>query len=228
MGYAGRIEDKLYAQSLRRQGFSYREILNVIPASKDTISRWCRDIKLSDEQLQKLYAKKRAGGLRGCIIGAKKQQEIKLKKIDALLTTGLSEVGTLSKRDRFIIGIAFYLAEGTKGDGKCAVTNTDPRLIKFMMNWFIEFCEIPLTKFRGAIWLHDNLDEIKAKEYWSNLTGIPVSQFHKTYIAKNKLQSKKIRKNIHNYGVFSLRFTDVNVHRKLMGWIAGLVGRSMV
>jgi len=38
------------AVALRRKGFSYQEILKIIPVGKGTISRWCRNIPLTEEQ----------------------------------------------------------------------------------------------------------------------------------------------------------------------------------
>ena len=50
MGYAGKVKEKLYAQELRKKGYSYKEILTQISVSKDTISRWCKNIELTSEQ----------------------------------------------------------------------------------------------------------------------------------------------------------------------------------
>lgn len=222
MGYYGRLEDKINAQALRRKGFSYKEIINLIPASKDTISRWCRDIKLTKKQLNRLYQSKIKGGLKGSIIGAKKQQERRIKETSELYKQGIKEIGKLTNRDEFVSGVALYAAEGTKRDRRCDFSNSDPKLIKFMVNWFLKYCHVSKEKFRGAIWLHEGLNEKKAKQFWSKLTKIPIFNFHKTYIAKNKINSKKIRKNIHEYGVFSIRISNAKIHRKIMGWIAGL------
>lgn len=93
-----------------------------------------------------------------------------------------------------------------------------------MMDWLREFAPINEDRLRGAIWLHENLDKKKAKRFWSELTGIPTAHFHKTYIAKNKPQSKKIRKQLHKCGVFSIRYSDMAIHRRLQGWISGLIG----
>lgn len=81
-------------------------------------------------------------------------------------------------------------------------------------------CQIPKEKFRGAIWIHDNLDEKKAKGFWSRLTGIPLKQF----VVKNNIGSKKVRKKKHPYGIFSLRVSDTKIKRKLMGWMEGVFG----
>lgn len=128
----------------------------------------------------------------------------------------------MNSRDKFIAGIALYAGEGNKTAGGVGFSNADPKLIKFMMEWFLEFTKIPMGKFRGAIWLHEGLNEAEAKQYWSELTGIPLTQFRKTYVAKIKIDSKKIRKNIHNHGVFAIRFSNSFVHRKIMGWIYAL------
>jgi hypothetical protein len=226
MGYYGKLQDKLKAQELRRNGLSYKEIMRFIPVSKNSISRWCRDIELSEDQLVHLNENKIKGSIKGRMSGAKKQQELKKANMKDLFNKGVEEIGVLSFRERFILGVAFYIAEGTKFDGKLEFTNADPYLIKFMVDWLRTFCEIKENRLRGSLWIHEGLDEGKAKKFWANLTQIPISQFQKSYIAKNKENSSKIRKNLHNFGVFSLRYSDVKLHRKLIGWSSGLLGKS--
>lgn len=218
MGYYGKINEKIKAQKLRSRGFSYNEIIKEVSVSKDTLSRWCRDIKLSNEQKERLINKKINGQKKGSLIAAENKRNKRLELINSINLKTKKQLGKLSYRDRFIAGISLYTAEGDKMDGKGGFTNSDPRIIKFMMNWFIEYCKVPTEKFRGAIWIHEGLNKDKAKIYWSNLTGIPMSQFHKTYIAKNKINSNKIRKNIHEHGVFAIRFSISNTQRQIMGW----------
>lgn len=222
MGYYGKLEEKLFAQELRKQGLSYSQIRSKVTVSKDTLSRWCRDIPLTDEQINNLSIKRTMGGLKGSIIGAKNQQKRRIEETLRIYKEGKLKIGLVSKRERFIAGVALYLAEGTKADRVCAFSNSDPYVIQFMTNWFTEFCNVTPANMRGAIWLHEELSEKYAKEFWSKVTGI--SHFHKTYIARNKSGSKKIRKNIHKYGVFSIRFSSATIHRTIIGWIAGLLG----
>ncbi|MDP3763881.1 MAG: hypothetical protein Q8Q92_04590 [bacterium] len=188
--------------------------------SKDTVSRWCRDIVLTKDQEQRLLQNKIFGQKKGSLIAAKNKRKARITKTKIIFRSAKKEIGHLNKRDRFLSGVALYAAEGSKGAG--GFSNSDPQVIQFMMQWFREFCKLPLSKFRGALWLHDGLSERKAKKFWSTLTGIPRDQFHKTYIAENKKHSKKIRKNIHNFGIFAIRFTDTERHRRIMGWISAL------
>ena len=97
-----------------------------------------------------------------------------------------------------------------------------------MMDWFLIFAKVPIEKMRGAIWLHEGLSEKKSKKFWSDLIDLPLSQFNKTYIAKVKSDSKKIRKNIHQYGVFQIRFSDSAIHRRIMGWISAVFSDKIV
>lgn len=222
MGYAGKLKEKGLAIKLRNRGLSYRDIQKQVKVSKDTLSRWCRDIILSPDQLEKLRQNKLKGAEKGRIIGAKRQQDRRIKETLELLESGKSEVGNLTKRERFLIGIALYAAEGTKVDGQVVFSNSDPKLISFMAKWFKEFCMVQNSKFRGNLWIHENHDELRATKFWSKLTGIPLKQFHKSYIAENKINSKKIRKHIHEFGVFGISFSDSKKHRKIMGWISGI------
>ena len=228
MGYFGNIEKRTEAQKLRKKGFSYSEIQAVLNVPKSTLSGWCRDIAITKEQALRLFKNKLKGSERGRIIGAKMQQERRIKQVKELLKQGENEVGKLSDRDKFIAGIALYAAEGTKKDKVCCFSNSDPVLIKFMADWFREFCQVSEEKLRGAIWLHEGLNEKMARFFWADLVGISRDKFHKTYIAKSKTKSNKVRKNIHEHGVFSLRFSDAKIHRKIMGWIAGVFGRKLI
>lgn len=228
MGYSGKLEEKLLVQSLRKKGFSYKEIMQHVSVVKDTVSRWCRDIPLTEKQRERLLKNKELGLRKGSLIAAENKRRIRIETTERITKEALREVGKLSQRDKFITGISLYSAEGNKADNNSGFSNSDPKLIKFMTNWFLEFAKVPKSKLRGAIWLHEGLNENNAKNFWSKLAGIPINQFHKTYIAKNIINSKKIRKNIHNFGVFSIRFSGVAIHRKIMGWIAGVFKSKLI
>ena len=223
MGYVGKLDEKFKAQELRKRGLSYREILLRVSVSKGTVSEWCKDIVLTKAQKNRLLKNKMYGQRIGSQVAAENKRQKRLLRTIKIFEESKNELGELKKRDKFLAGIAFYAGEGNKA-GTAGFTNSDPKIIKFMMQWFKEFCKVPRAKFRGAIWIHEGLDAEKAKEYWSKLTGISMNQFHKTYIAKNKTESRKIRKNIHKYGVFGIRFSDSDKQRRIMGWISALLG----
>lgn len=220
MGYAGKLDLKLKARSLRKEGFSIKHIEKKLKVSRSSVSLWVRDVKLTKKQLEKLYQNKKTGALRGCIIAAMNKIKKKDESIKKLMQEGKKEVGRLSKRDKFIIGISLYFAEGEKTNDNVGFSNTDPLAIKFMTNWFRKCCKVSEEKFRCYLYIHDNLDERKAKRFWSKLTGIPLCQFRRSYIVKNN--PNRLRKVKHIYGVLRVSISDVNLHRKIMGWISGI------
>lgn len=228
MGYAGKLSEKEQAIKLRKRGLSYKEILKKVIVSKSTLSIWCRHIALTTSQLERLENRKLKGAELGRFRGAKIQQQIRIEKTKMLIRSGIKEVGNLNKRDRFIAGIALYLGDGLKGDQGVGFSNSNPKIVRFMMKWFREFCSIPESKFTGQIWIHDNLNESKAKKFWSVLTNIPLSQLQKSYVAKNKTESKKIRKKLHKNGVFAIRVNSREKQRKLIGWMSGVLGKPLI
>ena len=221
MGYAGKLELKLQARTLRKQGISVKEIQKRLKVSRSSVSLWVRDVKLTRVQLEKLYLNKKTGALRGSIIAAMNKSRIRKELTEKLMSEGKKEVGVLSERDKFIAGIAMYFAEGEKTDGNIGFSNSDDRAIHFMMWWFRKICEVPEEKFRIYLYIHDNLDEKEAKRHWSKLTEVPLSRFKKSYIVKNN--PKRFRKTKNKHGVLRISISNANLHRKIMGWISGVI-----
>lgn len=220
MSYAGKLDLKLKARGLRGEGFSVGWIQNKLKISRSSASLWVRDVRLTRKQLEKLYLNKKTGALKGSIIAAMNKVKKRERLTELLKKEGIKEVGRLSRRDKFITGIAMYFAEGDKASESVSFSNSDPRAIKFMVDWFRKFCSVPQDKFTASIYLHDNLDEQKAKNFWSELIKIPLDQFRKSYIVKNN--PNRLRKVKHIYGVLRITVNNVNLHRKIMGWINGI------
>jgi hypothetical protein len=216
----GKLDLKNKARELRKSGRSIKEIKRNLNVSLSSVSLWVRDIKLSKKQLNNLYLNRRTGNLKGSIIAA--QNKIRKRELitQKLKKEGFEEIGKLKDRERFLVGVSIYAGEGGKTDRDISFVNSDPKLIKFMISWFIDFCSVSPEKLRGSLYIHDDLNEIKAKEFWSKLTKIPLNQFTKSYIAKNN--KKRLRKKKHENGIFRIQVSNANLHRKIMGWVDGI------
>lgn len=119
--------------------------------------------ELNKEQKTRLIQNKALGQKKGSLVAADNKRNARQKRIEIMNKRAAKEIGFLSKREELMIGVSLYAAEGSKTDGKGGFTNADPRLIWFMSNWFRKYAKIPSGKMRGAIWLHEGLDENKAK-----------------------------------------------------------------
>jgi hypothetical protein len=225
MGYYGNLEKKNLIQKLRKSGHSYRDIEKITQTSKSTIGNYCQNIQLTKKQTEKLIKNKSNGLIKASLLGAKSNKDKRILQEEQLLKEGIKQVGKLSKRDKFIAGITLYQGEGSKTNNSVEFTNSHPETIKFMVKWLCEFCQIKSDQLKFSLWLHDNLNESKAIEFWCDFLKIKPSQFGKTYFAKNKINSPKIRKNIHEFGIIKIRFYNSIKLRLILGWIKGVLSQ---
>lgn len=208
-------EKKELVKNLRNQGLSYKEIREKIPftIAKSTISQWCKDIELTDEQKERLGAKYDIFHR-----GAKANQIKRAEEIKLIRKLAKSEISPLNKNEFKLAGLMLYWAEGAKSR-YIDITNSDPSLIKFMTDWLRIICRVPEEKFRASLHLHSGQNEKQIKAYWSKITGISISQFGKSYIKK---EGSGYRKNILYNGTIKIRVCDSNLLHRVLGWIDGI------
>ncbi|MFH1656320.1 MAG: hypothetical protein ABH956_00935 [Candidatus Nealsonbacteria bacterium] len=130
------ITKKVLAQEFRKKGFSIGEIAEKLKMQKSgSISRWCRDISLSEEQIERLADKQKSGSYNGRIKFLEKLRRARMNETLLLKEEGIKEIGDLNKRDFFIGGIALYWGEGYKylGGDQVGFTNSDPKMILYML-----------------------------------------------------------------------------------------------
>ncbi len=216
---------RIEARKLRREkGLSIKEIAEKVSVCKSTVSLWCRDIELTPLQIRRLEEKERDGRLKGRLKGAWVQKERRLKRIRRIHNHAKRDIKKLNKEGLFLAGVALYWAEGHKKQHRIGFANSDPKMILFFLKWLQEICKIPKSRLK----CHVGINQIHKKRigevetYWTELTGIPKSQFNRPSL--KKIDSKKIYRNIKNhYGTFNIRVTrSTNLHHRVKGWIRAL------
>lgn len=222
-------KEKNQALELRQKGKSIKDIAKRLKISKSTVSLWCRDIKLTPEQAQKLYEKMVKSGYKGRMKGARIQYERRLKKIEEWKKKGIEQIGKLSNRDLLITGIALYWGEGAKKKRGVSFSNSDPKLIKFMIKIFRKVWKIDKDRFTAYIGINKiHKDRVKEVEnYWSKITKIPREQFTKTTLIKAK--NKKNYKNFPvHYGTLTVKIRkSAELYYQVSGLIEGLANAQM-
>jgi transcriptional regulator with XRE-family HTH domain len=211
-------EEQDEARLLRKQGLSLKEITKKLGVAKSSVSVWTKDIVLTTEQKTQLTAH----GVSYSVIEQRRltrlQNENRRKNL--LIEDARKEVKPLTLSDLKYLGAMLYWAEGGKTQGMVRFSNSDPEMIKLMMMFFRQVCEVPEKKFKGYIHIHPHLDHKKAEQYWSLLTGVPLDQFFKTYRIPNK--SSKNKKDTLPYGTFDIYICDVKLLLRIFGWIRGV------
>src|SRR3989344_1848295 len=171
--------DKEKAFELRRQGKSYNEIFNQLEIPKSTMHYWFRDLGWSQNTKNKLSRSDR----RRFNIAAAQKQRWELWRQE-YRDEAQKQFPKLKNNLLFLAGIMLYWGEGDHGKrgGQVRLVNTDPRMIGIFSRFLQEICEVPTLKIRPALFLYKDIDETKAKSFWSQAAGLPVIQFYKTQV----------------------------------------------
>lgn len=209
------------ARALRTKGMSLNEITESLNVPKSTVRYWCRDILLPDSLKRRLIKKQKIGGL----IAAEKLRVRRIEETERLLNEGIKEIGHLTSRELFIVGVALYWAEGyRKGNEEFGFTNSDPRMIMLMIRWLQEICGIARERIRLRVCInivHENrLGDIQ--RFWSKSTKIHLQQFSKPTLIR--VDNKKYYANSSNYfGTLRVKILKgTSFRRKVMGWLEGM------
>jgi len=212
-------KEKVLARRLRINGFSINEIKNKLGVAKSSVSVWVRDIVVSKEHQEKL-------SLRGkSTVDIEKRRQTRLCREKArrqiIINRAMDEIKKISQQELKLIGTMLYWGEGGKTNrGVVQFSNSDPGMILIMMRFFREICAVPDLKFRGYLHIHPHLDYQKAEKYWSDISGIPLTQFYKTY-RKMNVASKHKRDNI-PLGTFDIYICNTELFLKIQGWTEGV------
>ena len=149
------------AEKLRRQGWSYNVIVERLHVSKSTLSNWLRHIPYSPNK--HIIARMN----RGFAQSAETRHKQRQRNILQMRECGTKDVGKLSKRDLFMLGLGLYMGEGTKLYEITRFINSDPQYVACAMKWFRDVCNIDDRHFSVAVHLYPDSDIVLAKQFWS-------------------------------------------------------------
>ncbi|MAG59168.1 hypothetical protein CMO96_00020 [Candidatus Woesebacteria bacterium] len=208
---------------LRKEGESIKDIASLLSVSPSIVSLWVRHIQLSPMQEQRL-AKKALNALQR---GRKKaliiQQKERRRKKNRLIKEALREIGKLSKRDIFVVGIALYWAEGFKKDNRLGFANSDPKMIKLFLKW-LKIVGVPKENIRLRVGLNISHKERvgKVQKYWEKQTSITTTQFQKPFFQKFKWK-RQFPNPEEYFGVLRIRAINQGpLFIKIHAWIEEL------
>jgi hypothetical protein len=86
-----------------------------------------------------------------------------------------------------------------------------------MVNWFERVFEVSPKDLRAHLNIYSQQDEQKIKKFWSDLTGIPLDNFGKSFV---KTPNKGYKKNNLYYGTIKIRVPKgTDMRYRTFGWI---------
>lgn len=172
------FQHKEKAIALRKQGLSYREIENLLLVPRSTLSHWLRDIKLSDEQNQRLTQNYGNGLIKARVKASqwhKAQKVLRLQKAKDEAESVLKEI-VINDNLVELAAAMLYLGEGAKNN-TTAIGNSNPLILKFFIAVLRKKYGLSLEQIRCELHLRADQKPGEIKEYWSKELGLPLTNF---------------------------------------------------
>ncbi|MDJ1136560.1 hypothetical protein [Streptomyces iconiensis] len=214
-------DQRARARELRRAGMTYDQIELELGVSKSSISLWVRDLpKPAPRTPEEASAIARRGWERTL--------ELRDEQRHRTRSAATAEIGTVSDRELFLIGVGLYWAEGTKSkpyrrSENVSFVNSDPDMIRLHLAW-LDLLEVESKRRRFHVMIHESADVEAAENYWADLAGVPRSALMKTVLKKHN--PKTARKNVGDdyRGCLTVRVLQgAELYRRIEGWWYGIV-----
>jgi hypothetical protein len=227
---------KNLARSLRKGGYSYAEIQKFVNVPKATLSMWFKDIELTPAQADRLR-KKRSDAIRQ---GTKSRSEQVARTIEQIEMAALKDIGKISKRELWLLGVMLYWRNKNKQDVRKGVSfmSNEPHLIRLFLKWIQEIGQIPREEIIFDIFLGGVVSQKKSKKskqdskyggeekgprnrsdvenkvvnFWAIETGFPQENFVGIYYYKREV-NPILRVRVKASSMLA---------RQIAGWIEGI------
>lgn len=207
--------EQAQARELRAKGWSIGEIERELGVSRASVSVWVRKVELGPEASARLL--KRAG-LGAFVSGQRKAAECRAKR-RAYQEAGreLARAGDVT----YAAGCMLYWAEGSKSRNAAHLTNADPSLCAYFVNFLRQYFNVPDAKFGVACNLFADhvARQREIEDYWLESLGLPRSSLKKSTVNRYSKYSEKKRVNKLPYGTCRVSVCSTEIVQTIYGSI---------
>jgi hypothetical protein len=208
-----KVHAKIKAIELRQKGHSYNYIASNVGVSKGTLAAWLANIPYTPTRIGKARA---ASGLA--------KNRLKLASLEQAKREAVIDIGTLSSRELFMLGLGLYIGEGAKSLIATCFVNSNPTIMKLIVRWFTEALDLPKKNIRIRLHIYPDTNEQTCIDFWSQTLDIPENQFLRSVVdrreGKKAIKAGKLPYGTAHLTVHSLgekRF-GVFLARKIAAW----------
>ena len=209
------------ARALRREGRTYDEIQLELGVSKSSISLWVRDLpkpepRYTPQQQRELMS---AGLSRHR--AAREEERIRSK------TSARQEIGQLSDRELFLVGVALYWAEGSKDKSHdrreyLQFVNSDPDVIRIFLRW-LTLLEVAESRLHFHLSIHETADVEAAEFFWAEVVGVDSSDFNRTTLKRHNPGTSRKNTGDTYKGCLPVYVAEsAELYRRVEGWWTGM------
>lgn len=210
---------------LRESGRSIKSIAEELKVSSGSVSKWCRNVKLTKKQKENLLKIQKEASYRGRKKAAENKKNKRKEKEVKLMEKGELDIGKISEREFFISGVALYWGEGFKyRGGSVGFSVGDEDLADFLIIWMEKVFKIErsclyirLTLNEKYIFLEKNI-----KRFWKKRLRLRKNNFQKTMVIRTG-KSREYQDEKNYKGTLRVVLPkSVDKLRLIRGWIKGL------
>jgi transposase-like protein len=167
------------ARRLRQErGLSVKELARFLGVSKSSVSRWVRDIELTQAQSERLRQRMGHATAPGSSANAKKG--LARRREAQAAGTKLARRGDLLHA----CGCMLFWAEGSRSRNTIEFVNSDPAMLSFFVRFLRTCLEVPDTRIRIKCNLFvDHLErQHEVEQFWLDLLELPPACLHKSAV----------------------------------------------
>ncbi|MFE5965520.1 hypothetical protein [Streptomyces sp. NPDC056463] len=213
------------ARELRSQGMTYDQIQLELGCSKSSISLWVRDLPKPERRRTPEEAS--AIARRGWEVTLRRREEERqrTKQVAA------SEIGTMTARELFLLGVGLYWAEGTKDKPyarreRVAFVNSDPGMVEVFIAW-LDLLGVERDRRTYHVMIHESADVPAAEQYWANLVGAELASFGKTTLKRHNPRTARGNVGGEYHGCLVIHIgRSADLYRRIEGAWCGIVGAA--
>lgn len=213
------------ARELRLAGLTYDRIQLELGCSRSSVSLWVRDLPKPERRDPAEQAR----------LASRKRWEHELAVRDRARqetkAAARAEIGELTDRELFLVGVGLYWAEGTKDKPharreQAIFVNSDPGMITVHLAW-LTLLGVERDRVTYRVMIHESADVAAAEQYWADLVRADRSAFGATTLKKHN--PKTVRKNTGDgyRGCLVVRVAgSTDLYRRIEGAWCGIVGAA--
>ncbi|GLW50229.1 hypothetical protein Stsp02_58900 [Streptomyces sp. NBRC 14336] len=206
------------ARELRKQGWTYDRIQAELGCSKSSISLWVRDLPSPERQPPDTSAAR---------LGVQRAVENRRAAREEMRNRAYAQVGSLTPRELFLIGVGLYWSEGAKAKPgahrRVIFVNSDPNMIRVFLSW-LDLLGVEPERRRFSVNIHESADIPAAESYWAEQVGIQVGDLLKTSLKKHNPRTNRTNTGEGYHGCLRVAvLKSADLHRRIEGWWYGIV-----
>jgi transcriptional regulator with XRE-family HTH domain len=210
-------KEEVYKQaiSLRKRGFSYREIADICNISIGTASKWLTSLPEAGRIVAENKRKAAKENSARLLLINKARNTERSKQYKEAERMARIEYQNYSKNPLFMAGLALYVALGDKEHSRLLrLSSSKPELHRLFIRFVMQFLGAEKSSVHFWLLLYPEHDEIVCMQHWSKKVGISPSQFYKNHF----VESLSTKQTLH-FGVGNTIIGSTLLKKKLSLWI---------